>query len=214
MCVCVCHPRVSFRRVTVSIPRGGNQEHVALRGQLVPQRAIVAAPSRWVVVSVEARSEWNRAENGRHIIVEEKERPTRGRFHAEGGVAKAGMHCAVFWTPRAAAAAGRSGERGGVGDETRRGETRRSVSGWAPRERASDCSGLADRDLCPVSVNTAAEFVPQKLLLVPTATSRTASPPNGSHDAHAPRGTAVRRTAAGRGNRHSPIPVTGVGHCF
>lgn len=114
-----------------------------------------------------------------------------GRGRGRGSVAKAGMHCPVFWTPRAAAAALAGAERGGGGDETRRGET---VGLWLPPgERASDCSALRT-GYCALSLShMAAEVVLQQLLVL-IATSRTASPPNGSHDAHMCIRPEVRRT--------------------
>lgn len=99
---------------------------------------IMAAPSRWVVVSVEARSEWDRAENpssslslhaartqARHLCRRER-RPRRDGF-TQKAVEEAlwlRPECTIpfFWTPRAAAAGLAGAEKG-----TEEARTRRSV---------------------------------------------------------------------------------------
>lgn len=115
--VCSCYSRVSFRWVTIYLPFRGELRGVVLSRleTPVPRRPIDAAPCRWVVVSVGSRSECNQSGEPppsglSQIVVEEREvRPTRTvprtRPWKEGrAVAKAGMHCPVFWTPWAAAA--------------------------------------------------------------------------------------------------------------
>lgn len=191
VCVCLSLPSV--------FPAGDNQEDVALGGQHAPQGTIVAAPSRWVVVSVEARSEWNMAENGRHIIFEERGAPETGTVPRRWGAVEEGV--AAWLRPVCTVPfSGRHGRRqqlwperreGGGGDETRRGET---VGLWLPPgERASDCSALRT-GYCALSLShMAAEVVLQQFLVL-IATSRTASPPNGSHDAHMCIRPEVRRT--------------------
>lgn len=146
---------------------------------------IVAAPSRWVVVSVEARSEWDRAENpllfplapGRTHTgtpsLSKRKASEAGRFHAEGHggsvVAKAGMHCPVFWTPRAAAAGLAGAEKGREQARTRR-SVGRSLAGpqQASQPRTVQVTGTGAVSV-PCSHIMAAEVVLQHYLLPPRA---------------------------------------------
>lgn len=149
--VCLCHSRVSS-----SIPRLLVTRCCARWRP--PLGTIVAAPTRWVVVSVEARSEWNRQRTppcGRkHIVGPRKERPRRTVPRTrpwKRAVAKAGMQWPVVWTPRAAAAwpeRRREAGRGGGGGET----GRTTAFGFTGRQVRLGLFKSAGPDTVPVPV--------------------------------------------------------------
>lgn len=120
-----------------------NQEGVALDGDRL-QGTIAAAPTRWVVVSVEARSEWNRQRtppSGPACTSLVEERSARdGRFHARD-------HGGGLWLrPECTGpSSGRHGRR----------QLGRSGGGGRTRQDRQVRLGLfrpAGRILCPVPV--------------------------------------------------------------
>lgn len=199
-CVCSCHSRVSFRRVTT-------MSSLTVRAREVPPHpfdgnlllvTIVAAPSRWVVVSVEARSEWDRAENPSSSLslqaarTQARHRCRRERRPRRDGFTQKAMEEALWLRPECTVPfSGRRGRRQQAWAERRRGENRRerddrSVGLWlGPSRQASlGLSRSPERVLYLFPVHTS--WLPRSCSSTTCYRHEpgTESPSNRSHDAH------------------------------